>query len=82
MKRPTEIDYINGFCRRVGKEIRHSNTGQPDAVTWVKGIEKYLLEYEPDLKRRRINMASYLEHMAIRVRDLDCISAFLKKYLE
>ncbi|MCQ4987211.1 2-dehydropantoate 2-reductase, partial [Anaerostipes caccae] len=50
MKRPTEIDFINGSVVEWGKKFGIATPLNKTLVTCVKGIEKFLLEYEPILK--------------------------------
>lgn len=52
MKRPTEIDYINGSVVEWGKKFGIPTPVNQTLVTCVKGIEKYLLEYEPGLEKK------------------------------
>ena len=51
LKRPTEIDFINGSVVEWGKKFNISTPVNQTLVTCVKGIEKFLLEYEPSLKK-------------------------------
>lgn len=51
MKRPTEIDFINGSVVEWGKKFGIATPVNKTLVTCVKGIEKFLLEYEPSLKK-------------------------------
>lgn len=55
LKRPTEIDFINGAVVEWGKKYRIPTPVNQTLVTCVKGIEKYLLEYEPSLKKEQEN---------------------------
>ena len=49
LKRPTEIDFINGSVVEWGKKFGIPTPVNRTLVTCVKGIEKFLLEYEPSL---------------------------------
>ena len=51
LKRPTEIDFINGSVVEWGKKIGIPTPVNRTLVTCVKGIEKFLLEYEPSLNK-------------------------------
>ena len=51
MKRPTEIDFINGSVVEWGKKFGIATPVNKTLVTCVKGIEKFLLEYEPGLEK-------------------------------
>lgn len=51
LKRPTEIDFINGSVVEWGKKFGISTPVNRTLVTCVKGIEKFLLEYEPSLNK-------------------------------
>lgn len=51
LKRPTEIDFINGSVVEWGKKFGIPTPVNQTLVTCVKGIEKFLLEYEPSLKK-------------------------------
>ena len=51
LKRPTEIDFINGSVVEWGKKFGIPKPVNQTLVTCVKGIEKFLLEYEPSLKK-------------------------------
>ncbi len=50
MKRQTEIEFINGAVVRWGKQYNIPTPVNQTLVTCVKGIEKFLLVYEPGLK--------------------------------
>lgn len=49
-KRPTEIDFINGSVVEYGKKYGIKTPVNQTLVACVKGIEKFILEYEPSLK--------------------------------
>lgn len=51
LKRPTEIDFINGSVVEWGKKFGIPTPVDRTLVTCVKGIEKFLLEYEPSLNK-------------------------------
>lgn len=51
LKRPTEIDFINGSVVEWGKKFGIPTPVNQTLVTCVKGIEKFLLEYEPSLNK-------------------------------
>ena len=51
LKRPTEIDFINGSVVEWGKKVGIPTPVNRTLVTCVKGIEKFLLEYEPSLNK-------------------------------
>lgn len=51
LKRPTEIDFINGSIVEWGKKYGIETPVNQTLVACVKGIEKYILEYEPSLKK-------------------------------
>lgn len=51
LKRPTEIDFINGSVVEWGKKFEIPTPVNRTLVTCVKGIEKFLLEYEPSLNK-------------------------------
>lgn len=51
MKRPTEIDFINGSVVEWGEKFGIATPVNKTLVTCVKGIEKFLLEYEPGLEK-------------------------------
>lgn len=51
LKRPTEIDFINGSVVELGKKFGIPTPVNRTLVTCVKGIEKFLLEYEPSLNK-------------------------------
>lgn len=51
LKRPTEIDFINGSVVEWGKKFGIPTPVNQTLVICVKGIEKFLLEYEPSLKK-------------------------------
>ena len=51
LKRPTEIDFINGSVVEWGKKFGMPTPVNRTLVTCVKGIEKFLLEYEPSLNK-------------------------------
>lgn len=51
LKRPTEIDFINGSVVEWGKKFGIPTPVNRTLVTCVKGIEKFLLEYEPSLNK-------------------------------
>ena len=51
MKRKTEIDFINGAVVDWGKKYGIPTPVNQTLVTCVKGIEKFLLEYEPSLDK-------------------------------
>ncbi len=51
MKRPTEIDFINGSVVEWGKKYGIPTPVNQTLVTCVKGLEKFLLSYEPSLKK-------------------------------
>ena len=50
LKRPTEIDFINGSVCEWGKKYNIPTPVNKTLVACVKGIEKFILEYEPTLK--------------------------------
>lgn len=50
LKRPTEIDFINGSVCEWGKKYNIPTPVNKTLVSCVKGIEKFILEYEPTLK--------------------------------
>lgn len=50
LKRPTEIDFINGSICEWGKKYNIPTPVNKTLVACVKGIEKFILEYEPTLK--------------------------------
>lgn len=50
LHRPTEIDFINGSVVQWGKKYNIATPVNQTLVTCVKGIEKFILEYEPSLK--------------------------------
>ena len=50
LKRPTEIDFINGSVCEWGKKYNIPTPVNKTLVAGVKGIEKFILEYEPTLK--------------------------------
>lgn len=52
LKRPTEIDFINGSIVEWGKKYGIETPVNQTLVACVKGIEKYILAYEPSLKKR------------------------------
>lgn len=49
-KRPTEIDFINGSVVEYGKKYGMKTPVNQTLVACVKGIEKFILQYEPSLK--------------------------------
>ncbi|MGE1061468.1 ketopantoate reductase family protein [Megasphaera paucivorans] len=49
-KRPTEIDFINGSIVEWGKKYGIPTPVNQTLVACVKGIEKYVLQYEPSLQ--------------------------------
>ena len=51
LKRPTEIDFINGSIVEWGKKHGIATPVNQTLVACVKGIEKYILKYEPSLKK-------------------------------
>ena len=51
LKRPTEIDFINGSIVECGKKYGIATPVNQTLVACVKGIEKYILKYEPSLKK-------------------------------
>ena len=51
LKRPTEIDFINGSVVEWGKKFGIPTPVNRTLVTCVKGIEKFLIEYEPSLNK-------------------------------
>ena len=51
LKRPTEIDFINGSIVDWGKKYGIATPVNQTLVACVKGIEKYILKYEPSLKK-------------------------------
>ena len=51
LKRPTEIDFINGSIVEWGKKYGIETPVNQTLVACVKGIEKYMLKYEPSLKK-------------------------------
>lgn len=51
LKRPTEIDFINGSVVEWGKKFGIPTPVNRTLVTCVKGIDKFLLEYEPSLNK-------------------------------
>ena len=51
LKRPTEIDFINGSLVEWGKKYGIATPVNQTLVACVKGIEKYILKYEPSLKK-------------------------------
>ena len=51
LKRPTEIDFINGSVVEWGKKFGIPTPVNRTLVTCVKGIEKFLLEYESSLNK-------------------------------
>lgn len=51
LKRPTEIDFINGSIVEWGKKYGIATPVNQTLVACVKGIEKYILKYEPPLKK-------------------------------
>lgn len=51
LKRPTEIDFINGSVVEWGKKFGIPTPVNRTLVTCVKGIERFLLEYEPSLNK-------------------------------
>lgn len=51
LKRPTEIDFINGSVVEWGKKFGIPTPVNRTLVTCVKEIEKFLLEYEPSLNK-------------------------------
>lgn len=50
LKRPTEIDFINGSVCEWGKKYNIPTPVNKTLVACVKGIEKFILEYEPTLE--------------------------------
>ena len=51
LKRPTEIDFINGSIVEWGKKYGIATPVNQTLVACVKGIEKYILKYDPSLKK-------------------------------
>ena len=51
LKRPTEIDFINGSIVEWGKKYGIATPVNQTLVACVKGLEKYILKYEPSLKK-------------------------------
>lgn len=51
LKRPTEIDFINGSIVEWGKKYGIATPVNQTLVACVKGIEKYILKYEPSLEK-------------------------------
>ncbi len=51
LKRPTEIDFINGSVVEWGKKYGIATPVNQTLVTCVKGIEKFILQYEPSLHK-------------------------------
>lgn len=51
LKRPTEIDFINDSIVEWGKKYGIATPVNQTLVACVKGIEKYILKYEPSLKK-------------------------------
>ena len=51
LKRPTEIDFINGSIVEWGKKDGIATPVTQTLGACVKGIEKYILKYEPSLKK-------------------------------
>ena len=51
LKRPTEIDFINGSIVEWGKKYGIATPVNQTLVACVNGIEKYILKYEPSLKK-------------------------------
>ena len=51
LKRPTEIDFTNGSIVEWGKKYGIATPVNQTLVACVKGIEKYILKYEPSLKK-------------------------------
>ena len=51
LKRPTEIDFINGSIVEWGKKYGIATPVNQTLVACVKGIEKYILKYEPSFKK-------------------------------
>ena len=51
LKRPTEIDFIYGSIVEWGKKYGIATPVNQTLVACVKGIEKYILKYEPSLKK-------------------------------
>ena len=49
-KHPTEIDFINGSVVEYGKKYGMKTPVNQTLVACVKGIEKFILQYEPSLK--------------------------------
>ena len=52
-KRPTEIDFINGSVVEYGKKYGIKTPVNQTLVACVKGIEKYILQYEPSLHKEK-----------------------------
>ena len=52
-KRPTEIDFINGSVVEYGKKYGIKTPVNQTLVACVKGIEKYILRYEPSLHKEK-----------------------------
>lgn len=50
LKRPTEIDFINGSVCEWGEKYNIPTPVNKTLVACVKGIEKFILEYEPTLE--------------------------------
>lgn len=51
LKRPTEIDFINGSVVEWGKKYGIPTPVNATLVACVKGIEKFILQYEPSLEK-------------------------------
>lgn len=51
LNRPTEIDFINGSVVEWGKKFGIPTPVNQTLVTCIKGIEKFMFEYEPSLKK-------------------------------
>lgn len=51
LNRPTEIDFINGSVVEWGKKFGIPTPVNQTLVTCVKGIEKFLLQYQPSLNK-------------------------------
>lgn len=50
LKRPTEVDFINGSVVEWGKKYGIPTPVNQTLTACIKGIEKYILSYEPSLK--------------------------------
>lgn len=52
LHRPTEIDFINGSVVQWGKKYGIPTPVNQTLVTCVKGIEKFILQYQPSLEKK------------------------------